>query len=104
TGLEPLAQGWIGLPPKLRGQCRQRLYPLRQVFWIFLGQTLAADKSCGCAVRAWLATLAPLCRCLPAPGTAAYCRARARLALRDLHGIFRALGCKLLALESPQAL
>ncbi|MCE5229977.1 IS4 family transposase [bacterium] len=96
--LKALAGSLITLPPALRGR-RDRVYPLRQVFWIFLAQVLAADKSCAHAVAAWMAALAPVARFMPSPGTAAYCRARARLALSDLRAVLRAMGGRLAQLE-----
>lgn len=52
----------------------------------------------------WLAMLSPLARFMPSPDTAAYCRARARLALRDLRAAGRALSGRLAQLEPPRAI
>lgn len=100
--LQKMAGPWITLPCALRG-ARDRVYPLRQVFWMFLAQILAADKSCVHAVAAWLAALAPVARFMPSPGTAAYCRARARLAMGDLRAVSRTLIGRLEKLQPPQA-
>ncbi|MCE5228636.1 hypothetical protein LLG95_03460 [bacterium] len=101
--LQKLASPLITLPGALRG-ARDRVYPLRQVFWIFLAQILAADKSCAHAVAAWQAMLAPLARFMPSPGTAAYCRARARLTLGDLRAVWRTLTGRLAQLEPPHGM
>jgi hypothetical protein len=102
--LEALARPWIALPARLRGAQRERIYPLRQVFWIFLAQVLAADKSCARAVCAHLAALSGQARFMPSPDTAAYCRARARLALRDLRAVWRSLLAGLKNAPAPRHL
>jgi Transposase DDE domain len=71
---------------------RLRLYPLELTFWAFLSQVLAPGSSCRHAVRQIQAHYQS--RSHPPEldsQTSAYCQARARLPLEDLHKINRHL-------------
>lgn len=90
--LGKLCAPWIPascLQPTATGaHSRQRLFPQGLTFWAFLSQVLSPESPCRETVRkvqAWYAV-----RHQPSPhsGSAAYCRARARLSidtLRDIH-------------------
>jgi len=95
--LQRLAAPFLRLPETMRG-ARNRLYNPATTFWLFLFQTLSADKSCAETVRAHLATLAPTTKLMPSPDSGAYCKARGRLAQRDLDQI----ATEQLALMQPQ--
>jgi hypothetical protein len=84
--LQRLAAPFLCLPENM-GSVRNRLYNASTTFWLFLFQTLSADKSCAETVRAHLAVLAPTAKIMPSPDSGAYCKARMRLAQRDLDQI-----------------
>lgn len=66
------------------GRCGRGSFPPSRTFWLFLSQVLDADGSCREVVRRFLAWLALEKGQMASPNTGAYCRARARLPLRDL--------------------
>ena len=84
SALQRLAAPFLQLPEKM-GSLRNRLYNGSTTFWLFLFQTLSADKSCAEAVRAHLASLALQAKAMPSPDTGAYCKARLRLDQRLGH-------------------
>jgi hypothetical protein len=86
SALQRLAAPFLQLPEKM-GSLRNRLYNGSTTFWLFLFQTLSADKSCAEAVRAHLASLALQAKAMPSPDTGAYCKARLRLDQCDLDQI-----------------
>jgi hypothetical protein len=55
-----------------------------RVFWLFLSQALTKDESCRETLRSFLAWLAAKKGKTASPNTAAYCRARARLPIKDI--------------------
>ena len=91
--LGKLCAPWIPascLKPNAKGaHSRQRLFPQGLTFWAFLSQVLTPESPCRETVRkvqAWYAARRQPC---PHSGTAAYCRARARLSIDVLLGIHR---------------
>ena len=85
----PLVPESLLKPTECGAHSRRRLFPQSLTFWAFLSQVLSPESPCRETVRkvqVWYAA-----RHLPRPGsgTAAYCRARARLCLDTLLGIHR---------------
>ena len=78
---------WLELPESFGSPKRRRLFPPWRTFWLFLTQVLSADKACREVVRGFLAWLAFEGGATASPKTAAYCKARRRLRLRDLQGV-----------------
>jgi hypothetical protein len=70
---------WAQIPTDGPEGSRKRLFTLSRTLWLFLSQTLAADKSCRETVRKALAWLALVDGKVASPSTAAYCKARIRL-------------------------
>ena len=76
-------------PTATGAHSRQRLFPQGLTFWAFLSQVLTPESPCRETVRkvqAWYAARRQPC---PRSGTAAYCRARARLPIETLQEIHR---------------
>jgi len=71
---------------------RKRLYDPIITLWIFICQVLDADKSCKNAVSRVLSLLADTGEPLPSKDTGAYCKARKRLSLSFIIGLFRQVG------------
>jgi hypothetical protein len=93
--LEHLFGPWIApwlLSPQDQGDhSRQRLWPLRLVFWTFLWQVAQAGASCREAIRQAQALCLTTGRACPPPTTSAYCQGRGVLALERLDQIHRAM-------------
>ena len=70
---------------------RTRLWPLRLVFWTFLGQIARAGASCREAVRQAQALCQLFNQRVPPDDDSAYCQARAALPMDRLDEIHRAL-------------
>ena len=67
-------------------------FPPGRTFWLFLWQVLSADRSCREVVQAFLACCAVTGEEKePSPNTAAYCKARQRLASRPIRAAHEAL-------------
>jgi hypothetical protein len=78
------------LKPTAKGaHSRQRLFPQGLTFWAFLSQVLSPASPCRETVRKVQAWYAVRRQRLPGSGTAAYCRARARLSIETLRDIHR---------------
>jgi len=86
--LGTLCAPWVParlLTPTDRGvHSRVRAYPRSLTFWAFLSQVLSPDSPCRETVRKIQAWYTARRRPRPASGTAAYCRARARLSREEL--------------------
>ena len=72
------AAAWFGPAP------RERLFYPARVFVLFLAQVVSADGSCRQALHQFLAWLARVEGKEASPNTAAYCKARGRLALTQI--------------------
>lgn len=78
------------LKPTVRGDhSRRRFFPQGLTFWAFLSQVLSPESPCRETLRKVQAWYTVRRQPRPGSGTAAYCRARARLALDTLRGIHR---------------
>lgn len=73
--------------PKRGAFCRERLYPLRRVFWSWLWQILQANSACRHAVRQIQALLLRT-SAKPDEGTTAYCLARRKMPLTLIEQAF----------------
>jgi hypothetical protein len=79
---------WVDLPETFGPPGRRRLFcPLSRTFWLFLSEVLSADRSCRETVRKALVWLALKSGKTASPNTAAYCKARARLILKDINAV-----------------
>lgn len=91
--LGKLCAPWVParlLKPTPRGaHSRRRFYPQAVTFWAFLAQVLSPESPCRETVRKVQAWYAARRQPRPGSGTAAYCRARGRLARDTLLGIHR---------------
>jgi hypothetical protein len=74
---------------------RRRLFSLENTFWVFLWQVLRPANACREAVRQFQAWWRALGHPRASASTAAYCQARARLALATLQNLGVALATKL---------
>jgi len=77
----------ISLPDDFGSPKRKRLFSPSQTFWMFLSQVLAADGSCREVLRKFLAWLSLEEGRCASPLTGAYCKARARLSLKEIEGL-----------------
>jgi hypothetical protein len=84
----------LDLPPGLTRPATHGCYGPARTFFLFLAQTLGPDPSCQAAVAAFAAHQAAEGHRV-SPNTAAYCKARQRLALDDLRRVHEALGADL---------
>jgi hypothetical protein len=66
---------------------RERIYSQNVTFWAFLSQVLTPNTSCREVVRKLQSFCSENKLNLPSPNTAAYCKARSRIALKDLKNI-----------------
>ena len=89
--LGKVCEPWVParlLKPAERGaHSRQRFFPQGLTFWAFLSQVLSPESPCRETVRKVQAWYAVRRQPRPGSGTAAYCRARSRLARDTLLGI-----------------
>jgi hypothetical protein len=76
-------------PPDHGAPSRRRFFPQALTFWAFLAQVLSPESPCRETVRKVQAWYAVRRQPRPGSGTAAYCRARARLSHDTLLGIHR---------------
>lgn len=83
------AAAWFGPAP------RERLFYPGRVFVLFLVQVVSADGSCRQALHQFLAWLARVEGKEASPNTAAYCKARGRLALTQLERVRDAVAEKI---------
>jgi hypothetical protein len=74
-------------PPACGAHSRRRFFPHGLTFWAFLSQVLSPESPCRETVRKVQAWYAVRRQPRPGSGTAAYCRARARLSRDTLLGI-----------------
>ena len=74
---------------------RRRLFSLENTFWVFLWQVLSPASACREAVRQFQAWWRALGHPSASASTAAYCQARARLALATLQNLGVVLATKL---------
>jgi len=75
---------WINLDQGFGAPKRLRLYSPNRIFWLFLSQVLSPDGSCREALRSFLAWLASEQGKVASVRTAGYCKARAKLPLKDI--------------------
>jgi hypothetical protein len=78
---------WLDASAALSEAQRERLLAPARVFWLFLSQMFSADGSSAEAVRKFLAWLALTEGKEASPNTAAYCKARARLPMKDIEQV-----------------
>ncbi|MBU1168731.1 MAG: transposase domain-containing protein [Proteobacteria bacterium] len=90
----------IQLPEAQYG--RKRLFSPQRTFWLFLSQVIAKSASCRETVRKFLVWLAAEKGAVASPGTAAYCKARARLGQKFLKTINRQVVANALAMACRQ--
>ena len=96
---------WIVVPQTFGRPGRQRLFcPLARTFWLFLSEVLSADRSCRQTVRKALAWLALKSGKTASPNTAAYCKARARLILKDIDAVMHQSAERIQHLYAPEHL
>ena len=89
-GLVDLVRAFVPLPDSWNAR-RDTPYAPANVFWLFLGQTCSADKSCTEVVAQYAARRAAGGAKTPSPDSGAYCKARARLPIEDLRTIHQEL-------------
>lgn len=94
----------IQLPEVLCQSGRKRLFSPQMTFWLFLSQVIAKKSSCRETVRTFLVWLAAEKGKVASPGTAAYCKARARLGQKFLKTINRQVVANALAAETRENL
>lgn len=94
----------IQLPEALCQSGRKRLFSPQRTFWLFLSQVIAKSASCRETVRKFLVWLAAEKGKIASPGTAAYCKARARLGQKFLKTINRQVVANALAAETIENL
>lgn len=75
------------LPTQKGAHSRRRLFSKENTFWAFLSQVLDADGGCQEVVRKVQAVAALKSMPLPSSSTAAYCKARQKLAHSELEAI-----------------
>lgn len=75
---------WVNLKEDFGNPKRLRLFFPTRMFWLFLFQVLSSDGSCREALYKFLSWLATEKGKLASVGTAAYCKARAKLPLKVL--------------------
>jgi hypothetical protein len=81
-------------------QSAQGSFPPTRVFWLFLFQALSPDGSCREALRKFQAWLAAEQGKIVSLSTAAYCKARARLPLKDIEKVGRHVARKIIECET----
>lgn len=86
-----VARHWLS-PTEEGDWSRQRQWSLRRTFWTFLGQVLTPRSACRAAVRQAQAQARLENRTVPNDDTSAYCQARGRLPLEDLHAMIDQVG------------
>lgn len=91
---------WLKLDNGFGAPKRRRLYSPSRMFWLFLSQVLSPDGSCREVLRGFLAWLAVEHGKCASVRTAAYCKARAKLKLKDIQNLNRQVVRKVSALES----
>jgi len=89
TDIKQIFSQWGEVSESFQEPERKRLYTPSDTFWLFLSQTLTKAVSCRETVRRFLAWLAVEKGKVASPNTASYCKARARLAIRDIEQAHR---------------
>lgn len=95
----PLLMQWVA---EEAGHFRQRIYDPLQTLMLFIEQVLSADHSCQDAVARGVSSQVALGQAPSSLNTAAYCKARSRLALGLIERLGRETGGRLCA-QQPQA-
>lgn len=82
---------WVELPRDFGSPKRNRLFSPSNTFWMFLSQVLGQEVSCRETVSKFLAGLFLERGRTASPNSAGYCKARAKLCLRELKKASRAV-------------
>jgi len=70
-------------------------FPPSRIFWLFLAQVLTKAQSCRETLQTFLAWLASEQGQTASPNTAAYCKARARLSIKEIQKTHRRIARKI---------
>lgn len=84
THIEEVFSPWVNLPKNFGRPARSRLFFPSRIFWLFLAQVLTKAQSCRETLQTFLAWLACEQGATASPNTAAYCKARKRLSIREI--------------------
>jgi len=95
---------WLDLNKNFGTPKRLRLFSPSRMFWLFLFQVLSPDGSCREVLRGFLAWLAAEEGKTASVRTAAYCKARAKLPLKDLQKLNTQIIRKISAMETADDL
>lgn len=119
AGFESVSRDWalVRLPnwvsfspdgsscPKNSGtQSAKGSFPPSRTFWMFLSQVLSQDASCREVLREFLAWIAVEEGKVASPNTAGYCKARAKLDLKNIEDVNRRVIRDMRAKESDEDL
>jgi hypothetical protein len=91
---------WLDLNQGFGAPKRLRLYSPSRMFWLFLSQVLSPDGSCREVLRGFLIWLALEHGKGASVRTTAYCKARAKLKLKDIQNLNRQIVRKVSAMET----
>lgn len=98
--LAGLFDKWLNLNGNFGTPRRLRLFSPTRMFWLFLFQVLSPDGSCREVLRGFLAWLAAEEGKTASVKTAAYCKARAKLPLKDIQKLNSRIVRKVSAMET----